>query len=157
MIEKLNLNNRVEYDLALDFLSNNDDYDFYFTKDNARIYITDKDSLKKFVRECSCGYVYKDRGDYKGIILVWKSDGGGKARHYVKLNAENEKVAIGLITVLLWNFSKELFVKIRKESKFMNAFKHKGFRFMGARGVQILLNKKIIPYQTRYKKEEERN
>ena len=94
------------------------------------------------------GYIsfsVKEKGDYTGIIGVWRSIGGGKKRYYIKLAAKDFNVAKNLLTVLLWNFEQDLYVKLRKDSKFVSAFKNKGFRFKGGRGCQILLYRKFVP------------
>jgi len=145
MIEKLILRNRVECAGILEFLTNNDNYDFYFTESNTRYYVTDEQSLKKLVKSCATGFCLKEKGDYQGLVLVWKGIGEHKVRYYVKLSAKNHKVAKDLITILLWNTNRDLFVKIRKDSKFIDAFKQKGFKFIASRGIQILLNKKYVP------------
>ena len=126
------------------FLIDEFDYDFYITENNVRLYMTDKKHLKKFLRQCSMVFIKKERGDYKGVIGVWKSVGGGKTRYYIKLAATDFNMAKNLLTVLLWNFEKDLYVKIRKDSKFVSAFKNKGFRFHGGRGCQILLYRKFV-------------
>lgn len=157
MIEKLTkLTPSIALELV-DYIAENSDYDFYFTKDNSRIYITDEKSLKQFLRETVQAYVYKDdRGDFQGIILVWKSIGAGTKRYYVKMNARSAKIATDLLTVLTWNFNRELFVKIKKDNKLTEAFKYKGFRFIGGRGAQILLQRKPIPFEFKtYDKEED--
>jgi hypothetical protein len=155
MIQKLVLTpkNRVAIHVV-DYLANHDDYDFYYTKDNVRMYVTDERSLRMFARESVQSYVAVDQGDYQGIILVWRSDGAGTSRYYVKINAISAKVATDLLTILTWNFNKELYVKIRKDSPLVEAFKYKGFRFVGGRGSQILLQRKPAPYEIKiYEKE----
>ena len=94
-------------------------------------------------------YIYDD-GEVKGLVLVWRSFGGGKKRRYVKIHAETPDVATKLLTALTWNTDTDLFVKIRKDSSFLQSFKSKGFRFIGGRGIQLLLKRKY------YKKIEEK-
>lgn len=157
MIEQFNVANRKEYGWLLEFLNENFDHDFYFTHQNSRIFVTDKKTLGIFLRECSHIYTIKEKGDYSGIIAVWKSLGGNKFRYYVKLNAKTPKIAKDLITVLLWNCSKDLYFKIRKNSRFLNAIKKKGFKFKGGRGIQILLHRKYRPdiFKINIKEEED--
>lgn len=154
MIEKLSLK-KNELLWLLDFIGEHNNYDFYYTQDNNRIYITDLRSLKKLLRNSLYVYVKKEKGDILGVILAWKSIGGGVTRFYVKILANSSKTAKDLLTVLLWNSDRDLFVKIRKDSKFLNVFKEKGFRFCGARGIQILLNRKSIPFARVFKQEDE--
>ena len=123
MIERFPLSNRNECAWLLEYIESQRDMDFYYTKDNNRIYISDYVSLKNFFRESAQIFVKKDHGNYQGVVLVWKSVGGGTSRYYVKLLADDVKSAKDLLTILLWNCSSELFVKIRKDSRLFYAFK----------------------------------
>ncbi len=145
MIENFKVGNKKECYFLTEFITNNINYDFYYAHENARVYITDYMSLKNLLRQSNNVYQLKERDTYVGVILTWKSVGGGKERHYVKVCAKNEKVANDLLTVLLWNTKTDLFVKIRKDSKFINVFRRKGFKFKGGRGIQILLHRKYKP------------
>lgn len=111
--------------------------DFYLTKENQRLFIKEKKSLKKLLKE-SHNVFFEDRHNNKGIVLIWKSSGGDKTRNYIKLVASNLKEAKGLLTMLLWNYSKELYVKIKKNSPFIEAYKERGFKLIGLRGEEIL-------------------
>lgn len=143
--------------LLLDFITETNDYDFYYTKDNTRIYITDINNLKTFLRGTSIAYGYRNKGDYQGIIVAWKSIGGDKKRYYIKIKAKSKKVAQDLLTVLLWNFNKDLFCKIKKDSQFLEVMKFKGFRFEGSRGTQILLHRKPNDFVYKYVDKESDN
>ena len=145
MIEPLVKRKNLNYGELVQFFIENFDYDFYITESNVRLYMTDKSNIKKFFKQTATVLYKKERGDYKGVVGVWKSEGGGKTRHYIKLNADTFNTARDLLSVLLWNFEKDLYIKIRKDSKFVSAFKNKGFRFKGGRGCQILLYRKYIP------------
>ena len=126
---------------------------------NNRYYITDVSSLKRFFKNSENIYVTEDEEGYSGIVLVWKSFGGNQKRYYVKLNAKTPDIARNLLTALVWNDDREMFVKVRKNSKFLSVFKSKGFRFKGGRGIQILLRKKKYKPREKLKevKEHERN
>jgi hypothetical protein len=138
------LKNKPNYYELAQFFEKTFDYDFYITEDNVRLYMTNISNIRKFLKQ-TCGvYVFKDHGEYKGLIGVWKSLGGGKTRYYIKIAALNFDIAKNLLTVLLWNFEKDLYIKLRKDSQFVSAFKNKGFRFHGGRGCQILLYRKFI-------------
>lgn len=142
MIQAFHIKNNLDlYDL-LDFIKKETDHDFYYTKDNSRIYISDRYKLKEFLKNSESVYVYEKNGDYLGLVLVWKSVGGGKERYYIKIRAASIDIAKDLLTVLVWNTRRDLSVKIRKDNRFVPVFRNKGFRFMGGRGIQILLNYK---------------
>ena len=143
MIEPLT-KKKLNYGELVTFFTDNFDYDFYITCDNVRLYMTDKINIKKFIKQTTLILCKKERGNYKGLISVWKSNGGGKTRYYVKIAATNFNTAKDLLTALLWAFERDLYIKIRKDSKFVSAFKNKGFRFNGGRGCQILLYRKYV-------------
>lgn len=155
MIEKFSIGNETEYYFLLEFLNKYNDYDFYFSENNARIFITDVKSLKRMIKKCYCCYIIKINGDYKGVILVISNNDINKQRFYVKLVAENNKIATDLLTIISWNCNKELFAKIRQNNRFMNSFKSKGFRFIDSKGVQVLLNRKYVPYELKINRKEE--
>lgn len=123
------------------FLKSNRNSDFYYTKDNIRIFIDSEKKLKTLLKESRNIYLIKEKGDVCGAILIWKSFStlSKTERFFVKINSLDIKVGDKLLTVLLWNFSKELYVKLKKGSSLLDVFKNKGFRFIGDRGKEILL------------------
>jgi hypothetical protein len=123
----------------LQVVTSSQDWDFYYTKDNSRIFVQDTACLKDFLKQCTDIYFSNTDDDIDGIVMLWKSLGGDKTRYYVKIKASEEKVAENLLTVLLWNVKQDVYAKIRQDHKFYDIFKHKGFRFEGGRGVQSLL------------------
>jgi len=137
---RLNKKNKLQLFMLLDFVKKNSDYDFYITENNLRKYVDSVESLIFFLKNSVSVYVSEDE-DYNGIVMVWKSLGGETERFYVKLVAANNSIAEKLLTILSWDFKKELFVKINKHSRVLNAFKNKGFRFQAGRGKQLLLRK----------------
>ena len=155
MIENFNKTNKKEYLPLLDFITNNINYDFYVTESNTRTYITDSLSLKKLFKNSEFIYTLEEKGDYVGIILVWKSVGGGQKRYYVKLNSQNLYIGYKLLTLLLWHAEQDLFVKIRKDSKYLNLFREKGFKFYGGRGCQMLLKRKKNPIKINKEEQKE--
>jgi hypothetical protein len=135
LTDKSKVNDLVEIVQVLDCEKD----DFYFTRDNQRIYAKSLDSLKEFLKE-SYSIFYINDADSKGIILVWKSV-GIVTRNYIKIIASDAETARKLVTVLLWSFKEKLYIKIRKDSIFLSVFKEKGFTFLGGRGKQTLLEK----------------
>lgn len=125
----------------LDFLKNNKNSDFYITENNIRCFVNDEKSLRKFLKSSKVVYVKEEAGDIKGIILIWTSLGNDIKRYFVKLNAVSDKIARNLITVLLWNYYDDLYIKIHKDSSYVKILKEKGFNFKGDRGKEILLQK----------------
>lgn len=140
------------------FLKVNRNSDFYYTKDNMRYFIKTEKDLKNFLKEVNNVYVVEDRGDIKGVIALWSSISNNGKRYFVKLNAENNSVSDKLLTVILWNFFKDLYIKIHKDSKFLSIFYNKGFKFAGFRGSNerefLLYRQKTISYNINKKDEE---
>lgn len=135
-------NKDTEFHELLDVIENfgKSSEDFYFTHNNERIYVNDSNSLKNLLNESHTVF-YENSESSKGVILVWKSIGADIKRNYVKLLADSPNTARNLLTILLWNFDDKLCVKINKSSLFIPIFKEKGFKFIGGRGSQILLEK----------------
>lgn len=155
MIERINIRNRVECGWIVEFLNKTNNYDFYLTKNNSRVYITDAYTLSQLFKESVHVFAQKVKGDFVGLILLWRSTGGGKSRYFVKVVADTPQIAKDLLTVLLWNTRQEMYVKIRKDSEFLSVFKFKGFKFKGGRGVQILLHKKTRPEEPKIRYKED--
>jgi hypothetical protein len=152
MIEAFYPNKKTNYQSLLDFITADFDFDFYYTHDNSRIYISDIPTLKRYLKACRNIYVLQDCGDYLGLAMLWKSVGGGKQRYYIKVKAKTTNIAKNVITVLLWNTHQEVYAKVRKDNKFLQTFRNKGFRFLGGRGIQILMMykpKKEVPHVPR--------
>lgn len=128
------------------FLKSHIDEDFYITENNIRKFNFTSSELKKLLnRVFSDIFILEENGDVLGLILVWKSIGGDVKRYFVKLNAVNKEIARHLLTILLWHQKYDLYVKIKKNSKFTELFKEKGFVFKGDRGKEILLFRAHIP------------
>lgn len=140
MILSYNNNKKRLFDLV-EIVSDIKDDDFYITHNNERKKVDNSKTLEILLKESS-NVFYKNTRYSKGMVLVWKSLGGEIQRNYIKIIADSKETASQLITYLLWNFNKELHVKIKKDSKFISVFKEYGFRFLGGRGTQILLSKK---------------
>ena len=144
MVTKFDKHKKEEYDFILDFLKNNFNYDFYITHNNVRNYISDMSNLKMFLKECKNVFVLQEDENFKGLISIWESTSDFQ-RNYIKINALNKDACNKLLTVLLWNTKKDLYIKLRKDSNYIEVFKNKGFKFQGGRGCQILLKRKYRP------------
>lgn len=145
MIEKVTTKNEYLLVNILEFLNSYEDSDFYFVRDNVRIYVRDVQVLKSLIRESICCYAYLDNGDCKGVIVVWKSYIEDKKKFNLRVNAKNSKIAVDLLTIVLWNYNIELHSKVDKSSKFVESLKFKGFRHVFSKGNKILLERKANP------------
>lgn len=136
-------NRRGELQEILSVIKDCPDEDFYVTENNQRVYVDNEGVLKRLLKESHHVFILNDyEWDKKGIVLVWKSVGGDTTRNYVKLVANCQEAADALLTMLCWNFGKEMFVKLRKDSKLLYAFRKKGFNFEADRGAQLLLKRR---------------
>jgi len=132
-----NINELIELWLFLKFHVHPD---FYLTQDNKRVFITEFKILKKLLEQSHEILISSDNGNIDGIILIWYGVAKDTKRKYIKINAKNEKIALKLLTVLLWNYlNSDLFIKINKQSSFIQVFRNKNFNFLGGRGREILL------------------
>lgn len=149
-------NRLIDLCVLLECVDKYSNLDFYYTKNNIRYYINNLKSLNDFLKNSIISYVSENKGEYTGSISVIKSLGANKQRYYIKLVAKDLKVAKDLISILIWNFRKDLYIKIRKDNKFLSALKLKGFRFRAGRGNQVLLYRKfVVPKIMKEEKEEE--
>lgn len=140
MVLPYNTTKKMLQDIVVGVIDTKEE-DFFLTENNQRIRIDSEKTLKKLFRNCSHVYHLEENGESQGVIAVWKSKGNDVERSYVKISAKNSEDARKLITVLLWNFRKELYVKLRKNSPFTHVFKSKGFRFEHGRGLQNLMKR----------------
>jgi hypothetical protein len=128
------------------FLKTHLDDDFYITENNIRKFHFTTEELKKLLNKSFTDiFILEEQGDVSGLILIWKSIGGDTKRYFVKLNAINKDIARHLLTILLWHQKQDLYIKIKKNSKFTELFKEKGFVFKGDRGKEILLFRAHVP------------
>lgn len=139
--------NKKEYVNLLDFVQNYVNDDFYITKNNQRLIIKDYKTLNLFLKESFNIYICKEK-DIQGVIALWKAKVKEIIRSYVKLNATDKKVADKLLDILVSNYNNDLYVKIRKDSEFLEIFKRRGFKFFGDRGSQLLLYRQKIKEET---------
>ena len=150
MIQYYSSKKRID---LLFFVKNNFNEDFYVTINNKRKFVVNSETLNLFLKNSFNVLLNYENGDINGVIGVWKSNGANIERSYVKLLASNYKVAYKLLSVLLWNTKRELFVKIKKNSSFLSLFKEKGFKFFGDRGSEILLKRDKVEEISKKEKE----
>jgi hypothetical protein len=135
-----------------DFIKRNVHPDFYLTSDNKRVFITEGSTFKQLMKESNCIFYSKEKSDIDGVIMLWSGKGDTVKRNYIKINAKNNNIADRLLTILLWNTGKDLYVKIKKYSPHLQVFKDKNFQFVGGRGKEMLLvHKKRERYVNNFK------
>jgi hypothetical protein len=115
--------------------------DFFYTKDNERKIVDNDISLKALLEESKIVYIDENNDDISGIILIWEAVGGNKSRNYIKYLVKSPIVLNNLLLNLIQNSKEEFFVKIKKDSQHLLAFKNNGFKFQNGRGKEILLVK----------------
>lgn len=125
-----------------DYLKNNRDRDFYLTENNKRYYINSYGLLKKLLKNTTQIYASDNNGVIEGIILIWKAFGKGVSRNYIKLNAKNKKIADDLLTVLLWNYGGELYIKFKENSPNVKLFLNHNFEEFYVRDSNVLLRRR---------------
>jgi hypothetical protein len=138
MIEKYRKKHFLD---LLEFLKKNFDSDFYYTSNNSRVFIKESKQLKEFLKNTDIIYLECEKGDIIGVIAVWKSLGNNVKRYYVKISSRSNITSKNLLTILLWNFYKELYIKIKKNSKYYSILRDKKFDFVGDRGSELLLHR----------------
>lgn len=121
------------------FLSENITNDFYITENNERIVIKDGDTLNLLLQSCTDIWIDENNGSVEGVIGVWEAKGGDKVRNYVKILCPDLNIASNLLKALVFNCSKELYIKIKKDSPHLPIFKNYNFKFKNGRGKEILL------------------
>ena len=152
MITRLKLSDNQQVTDILYFLKYSYSPDFFYTKDNQRIYIETENQLKQLIKECQDVWISQDDTEINGIVVLWTAKNGESKRNYVKLAAKTRNAADKLVTVLLWNHSNETFIKINKKSPFLSLFYQKGFKFLSGRGKQLLLKRNKYIERTKYEK-----
>jgi|WetSurSiteA1Bulk_404760.scaffolds.fasta_scaffold01880_3 hypothetical protein len=140
MIQSFTSSKRITREFLLEFITSHESYDFYFSANGTRYYITDYLDLHRILKRSSYIFVDTQKGDYQGIIVLWKDNN----RYYVKIKAKNSKIAKGLLTVLLWAVNRDLYADLRRDNRFLWIFKQKGFRFIHEQGVQVTLFRKKL-------------
>ena len=134
-------NNKKHFIDLLLLVSENSNYEFYITEDNNRLTVKDRLSVTKLFKNVTIAYISEQDTILDGIMLVWQSIGGNVKRNYVKFNVLNKKVAENLLNTLVQDYKGKLYIKIKKDSSYLELFKDKDFRFCHDRGRELLLMK----------------
>ncbi len=136
MIKEYNKNN--DEDNLLFFLNTYNNGNFYYTKNNTRVPIKNKEDVRDFLKDCSYVAVSDDK-DMDGVLAIWKAEGNGVNRNFLKLLTDDAGIAEKLLSFLFWNRNEELFIKIARNSSLVRVLRDKKFVFLKNRGKEILL------------------
>lgn len=121
------------------FIKSNIDSDFYVVKDNHRKLINDDKTLSLFLKKGKYIRFIIDKGDVLGIVGIWKEIENNIEKEYVKINAMDKDIFEKLIVVAIWNVKNNLLIKIKKNHKFINILRNKGFDFLSSNENEIIL------------------
>lgn len=161
MIRKINSKDKLNF---LDFCNIKDRYkDFYITKDNKRLFLTDIKVCNRVFNDClkrndKC-LIKEEDGIFKGILIV-----NGYAdkfpRKYIKIYSHDNQTSNDLVKTIVQDFPTDLYIKIKNynpvseillgtkiyniilKKNSTNSFQGYGFRLIGRRGKEFLLCRK---------------
>ena len=134
MISNLILTKRLKNELPT-FIGNQ----IFITKDNKRKTVRTWSDIKSLARESCFAIRKEDKGETTAVLFVWKSNALNVTRNYVKIAYRNLVDADDCLMVLNWNFNKEVYIKLDKNSPLINSFRQKGFKRCHDRGDEVLL------------------
>jgi len=132
-------NKEKHYLDLLGFVIDNTNNEFYYTENNLRKIIRDDTTLKTLLKNAHDIYVDENDGNISGIIMLWEAVGGDKKREYVKFSVYNESYLNNLLKIFSYETKGDLYIKIKKDSKYLQCFKNNGFQFKNGRGSEVLL------------------
>lgn len=148
---KNQLSKKEELEIGFSITEISDIYgEFFITRKNLRLYLKENTSLL---------FEILKKGDYiaydtEGIAIVTgfaektitvfdireKKEKIINTRKYIKFLTNNNKIAEGLLCVILWHLGdKDLYCKIRNNNPIKEILLRKGFSFRGGRGKEVLL------------------
>jgi hypothetical protein len=139
--------NKHNFDLT-SFIKNNIDSDFYIIKDGRRKLINDEKTLKLFLKQSKNVRIIENRGDILGISGIWKFKDNNIIKEYIKINAINSDTFEKLLVVNIWNTKNNLNISVKRNYKFMNIIKNKGFEILNSNENEVNL------MYSKYKKRE---
>lgn len=113
--------------------------DFYLTRNNIRLYI--KENIEILYKLLNNGdKILFDEGGIAVIIGYAEKS----PRKYVKILAKDENITDKLIKNINWNFSEELFIKIKDNNPLKNILLKNRWKYFGNRGKEILLKREKL-------------
>jgi len=128
--------NKYRFNLSC-FIKNNIDSDFYIIKDTSRKLINDDKTLKLFLKQSKDVRIIIDKGDILGVSGILKIIENNVIKEYIKINAINKNIFERLLTVIIWNIKNNVLIKVKKDYKFMNILRNKGFEFVSSNEYEI--------------------
>ena len=131
--------NKYEFNLSY-FIKNNIDSDFYVIKESSRKLINDDKTLNLFLKQSKDVRIIIDKGDILGVVGIWKVIEDNIRRDYIKINATDKNIFERLITVVVWNTKNTVLIKVKKDYKFMNILRNKGFDFVSSNNQEIIFS-----------------
>ena len=134
MISNLILTKRLKNELPA-FIGNQ----IFIIKDNKRKTVRTWSDIKSLARESCFAIRKEDKGETTAVLFVWKLNALNVTRNYVKIAYRALVDVDDLLMVLNWNFNKEVYIKLDKNSPLINSFRQKGFKRCHDRGDEILL------------------
>ncbi len=113
--------------------------DFYITKNNLRLYVKENIHLLYDCLQKGDEISYSPE-DGIAFITGWSDNA---PRKYIKVLAKNEASAERLLKVVSWNVRCDVFAKVKKNNPLRKSFQSNRYIFLGDRGKEILLMKKL--------------
>lgn len=148
MIRRLKTKDKTNF---LHFCSKKDSYeDFYITKDNKRLFLTDSKIALKVFKNClkhgDICYVSEENNIIKGLLII-TGYSDKSVRKYVKILANNTDILKELLKYFNWTYNKEVYFKLNTKHPVVELLRHpykpsefkRGYKFLGGRGAQILI------------------
>jgi len=118
--------------------------DFYVMQDSIRVPL--RDNREVFYRYVKNGdqVVYDDEG--KGLALITGRADKTK-RRYIKILTRDNHVVNKIMKIISWNiFQTDLYIQVKKNSKFMNTLQHNNFYLHKDIGNELILIRKGRPF-----------
>ncbi|MHA1787850.1 MAG: hypothetical protein ACTSXT_01355 [Candidatus Helarchaeota archaeon] len=124
-----------------EILSNLIDFygDFYITKNNIRLSI--RDNLHILFNDLNKGNKIIFNQNVVGVITGFADKTN---RKYLKLIYNDVNKVGKILKILNWNFSEDLYIKIKKKNPIQKVLLYNGYKFKGGRGKELLFVRKYI-------------
>jgi hypothetical protein len=142
MIQRINYKKLIDiYDFVL---TCKDRYeDFYITKENKRLFLTDIKIAEKTIKYNEI-YALYNKG-IQGLLMITRDKG---FRPYLKILAVDSKIEWNLLRFFSWNFYDEIYAKLKISNPLVRTLQKQnrttmklifGFINKGNRGAEVLL------------------